>query len=777
MRQYLGLLGCLVAVAIGAAKVSAQQVTESEYSRADQFLAWNANRLVTGTQVAPRWLSGDRFWYRNRVRDGHEFVLVDPVRSTRVPAFDHARLAAALSVAADTSYVPQKLPFQEFEFAEDERSIRFHLADSVRWSCDITAYRCTGPDSIPKDAPHEIESPDGAWVAFQREENLWVRSTATGEEIQLSQDGEEHFGYAVQPEGCCQEITTRRAGTKQPPILEWSPDSRRIATHRYDEREVGELHLLETAVGRPVLHSYRYSLPGDSIVPTFDIYVFDVADRSSVRFDQDPLVGDFTQPDTTWSAVEWSPDGSRVFFTRRSRDFKTLELMVGDASTGEVGTILTESGPTLREMSPLIGSHNWRVVGEGDEVVWYSERDGWGHLYLVDVATGAIRSQITSGPWLVLQVHRVDESARKLYFTGVGREEGQDPYLRHLYSVNLDGTGLTLLTPEEADHAVTESPSGRFFLDTYSRRDMAPVTVVRGPTGQIRQTVEEADISDLLATGWQPPTPFKVKGRDGVTDVYGYLYFPTDFDPEKKYPVVDYVYPGPQVGPIGFRGFSLGGWAGQHSLPELGFIVFSIDALGTPVRSKAFHDGYYGNMGDNGIPDHIAALKQLAMTYPQLDLDRVGIFGHSGGGFASTDALLRYPDFFKVAVSGAGNHDNRSYLFSWGERYQGLLVRDTVKGGDNYDSQANQNLAANLEGKLLLSYGSLDDNVHPNNTLLVIQELIRHNKDFDLFVMPNRNHGHAGEPYSIRRTWDYFVEHLLGATPPHQYKMSDPPRF
>jgi dipeptidyl aminopeptidase/acylaminoacyl peptidase len=297
---------------------------------------------------------------------------------------------------------------------------------------------------------------------------------------------------------------------------------------------VGELHLLETAVGRPKLHSYRYALPGDSLIPTFDIHVFDVAERSSVRFEQEPIIGDFTQPDTTWNAVRWSPDGGRLFFTRRSRDFKELELVAGEAATGETHTILTETGPTLREMSPMIGQDNWRVLGQGGEIVWYSERDGWGHLYLVDGSTGAIKNRITSGPWLVFNVLRVDEAARRIYFTAVGREDGRDPYLRHLYRANLDGSGITLLTPEDADHAVTVSPSGRFFLDTYSRRDTYPVTVVRDPDGRVLQTVETADISELLATGWQPPTPFKAKGRDGVTDVYGYLYFPTDFDPEKK---------------------------------------------------------------------------------------------------------------------------------------------------------------------------------------------------------------------------------------------------
>ena len=340
-----------------------------------------------------------------------------------------------------------------------------------------------------------------------------------------------------------------------------------------------------------------------------------------------------------------------------------------------------------------------------------------------------------------------------------------------MYRVGFDGTGLRLLTPENADHDIRVSPSGTYFIDTYSRRDTIPVTVVRNVDGRVVQTLEEGDITRLLEAGWRWPVSFNVKARDGVTDLYGLLFFPSDFDPGATYPVIDYVYPGPQVGPIGFRGFTVSAARGNaHALAELGFIVFSIDAMGTPLRSKAFHDTYYGNMGDNGIPDHIVALRQLARRYPQIDLDRVGIFGHSGGGFASTDAILRYPDFFKVAVSSAGNHDNRSYDYTWGEKYQGLVKKDD-DGTDSFDSQANQNLAENLKGKLLLMYGTLDDNVHPNATLLVIDELIKHNKDFDLIVMPNRNHGYANEPYVVRRTWDYFVKHLRGEEPPREFKL------
>jgi dipeptidyl aminopeptidase/acylaminoacyl peptidase len=337
----------------------------------------------------------------------------------------------------------------------------------------------------------------------------------------------------------------------------------------------------------------------------------------------------------------------------------------------------------------------------------------------------------------------------------------------------MDGTAIQLLTPEDADHDVSFDPLGRFVVDKYSSPTSEPITVVRRADGTRVMTLEEADFSALLETGWEWPVPFTVKARDGITDLYGFLYFPTHYDPEKKYPVVDYIYPGPQTGPIGYRQASSGARGNGRALAELGFIVFTIDALGTPLRNKAFHDAYYGNMGDNGILDHIHALRQLAPRYPGMDLDRVGIFGHSGGGFSSTDALLRYPDFFKVAVSSAGNHDNRSYDYTWGEKYQGLWKKND-NGTDTFDSQANQNLAGNLKGKLLLMYGTLDDNVHPNANLLVIDELIKHNKDFDLIVMPNRNHGYSSEPYVIRRTWDYFVRHLLGAQPPREYEIRRP---
>ena len=772
-RTGVAVAGLLTAFLPGTLRA---QVTANQYARAEAFLPWNAQTLVSGTEVVPRWIGGDRFWFRGRRMDGTEFVLVDPARGTRGPAFDHERLAAALSVAADTAYLGRKLPFTEFEFVRDGRAIQFQVADSIRWTCDIVGYACTGPDSAAAFPRYEIRSPDGRWAAFERNDNLWLRNLESREEIQLSTDGAKDWGYAVVPEGCCTEITNRRRKFRPPPVLKWSPDSKRIATHRYDERNVENLYLLETATGRPRLHSWHYAMPGDSVIPMFEIYVFDVAAKKGVKVQVDRQPGNFTAADSVFPEARWTADGTTLFVTTRARDYKRFELFRADPASGSAQKVLTETGRTYRELNqfPFRGGPNWRPIRNGAEVLWWSERDGWGHLYRYDAVSGKQLNQVTSGPWLVVDLLHVDESLGWVYFTAVGRETGLDPYFQQLYRVKLDGTGLTRLTTGNTDHLISSSPSGNYFLDVSSRRDTAPTAVIRAPDGRAIQAVEQSDVSRLLATGWKPPVPFRARARDGVTDVYGYLYFPSRMDSTAKYPVVDYVYPGPQVGSVFSRSFTVGPPGYGPALAELGFIVFTVDAMGSPLRSKAFHDAYYANMTDNGIPDHISALRELAARYPQMDLDRVGIYGHSGGGFASTDAILRYPDFFKVAVSSAGNHDNRGYHFPWGEKYHGLLEK---KGsGDSYDSQANQSYAANLKGRLLLTYGTLDDNVHGNLTLRVAEELIKANKTFDMFVFPNRNHGYASEPYVIRRTWDYFVQHLRGETPPTDYAIRPPPR-
>jgi dipeptidyl aminopeptidase/acylaminoacyl peptidase len=439
-----------------------------------------------------------------------------------------------------------------------------------------------------------------------------------------------------------------------------------------------------------------------------------------------------------------------------------MSLVAVDTKTGNTTLVTRDSFPTWVE------SRGFRVVNGGEDILYLSERDGWSHIYRFG-PDGTLKNQVESGPYAVMSIVKVDSVAKQVYFAANGKEPGV-PYYTHLYRVNFDGSGLTSLTPEEGTHQVFFVPKANFFVDTYAQADRTPVSVLRsGATGRVVMELSKGDIELLASVGWTPPEVFTVKARDGVTDLYGLMYKPSDFDPSKRYPIIDHIYPGPQVGSVGSWAFNA-----RHeprALAELGFIVIELDHMGTPGRSKPFHDFYFGNMGDNGIPDHIVGIRQLAAQHRFIDIERVGIYGHSGGGFASTDAILRYPDFFKVAVSGAGNHDNRTYGFFWGEKYQGLLTKDARTGKDNYEGSANYTMAANLKGKLLLMHGDLDNNVHPANTLRVVDALIKANKNFDMLIVPDAAHGLPD--YTIRRQWDYFVTHLLGQTPPENYRMMD----
>ncbi len=760
------------------ALVSAQG-TRTDYARAEQLLSWNAGELVIDDAVRPRWMSGERFWYRNRAESGYEFAIVDLATGAKRAAFDHARLASALSLAADTTYDAGKLPFRDLIWVQNEQAIRFSVGRNRSWTCNVSTYACTGPDTLPTTKASEVRSPDGQMVAYERDGNLFVRPVAGSAEQRLTSDGSPDWGYGLNNIGCCQQVTNKRNKAELRPFVLWSPDSKRLVTHKWDQRNVRLMHLLETKNPGPILHSYRYALPGDSVIPTWELYVIDVAARQPVKVNRGPTDAINTSccwlaSDTVWKDVRWAGN-DQVMFTAGKRSFDELELVVADARTGTTRSVLKETSKTFVETNQGSGGvPNWRPVGGGKEMVWWSERDGWGHLYLVDGATGTIRNRITSGDWQVADLLWIDETLRWAYFTGRGREKDRDPYFRHLYRAKLDGSAIELLSPEDADHEIAMAPSGKFVVDVYSTPVRPPVTVIRRADGTVVKSLQSANIVQLAAAGFRPPRPFKVKARDGTTDLYGVLWYPAHFDSTRRYPIIDYVYPGPQVGSLGTRQFRAAANGNANALAELGFFVVLVDALGTPGRSKAFHDAYYGNMTDNGIPDQVTTIKQLAARVPQIDIDRVGIYGHSGGGFASTDAMLTYPDFFKVAVSSAGNHDNRSYDFTWGEKYHGLLKKlsDTT---DSFDSQSNWRKSRNLTGKLLLTYGTLDDNVHPVATQLVIDELIKANKDFDMFIMPNRNHGFAAEPYMVRRTWDYFVKHLLGIDPPAGYEIKAPP--
>lgn len=737
-----------------------EKLSADDYKRAEMSLWQHTLPLVFYQNVRPNWLDEDYFWYRNDTPQGKEFMLVNISKRLKTPAFDHEALAKALSRVADKSFEPYELPFSHFEYADNKKAVVFEYKN-VRYSFDSNASQCTPEPAAEKSGRHFSVSPDGKKAAFIRDHNLWVKNLDSGKETQLTTDGVEDFGYATNNAGW---IRSKK------PIVLWSPDSKKIATFQHDGRGVGEMYLATTNVGHPELEAWKYPLPGDSLIFRIHRVVIHLDGQKVVRLQMPPDQhrSSFTDHIATRSGdlgdAEWSADSKQLAFLSSSRDHKEAVLRIADASSGEVRTILEEKVETFFESGHR--TWNWRILPESDNVIWYSQRSNWGHLYLYDLKTGELKNQITKGDWNVLKILHLDREKGTIFFVGAGREQG-DPYFEYFYRVNLNGSGLKLMTPETANHHIYLSDDGQYFVDNYSTPVTPPVCVLRDNYGNKIMDLEKSDISKLKAAGWIPPMPITVKARDGETDLYGLLFKPHNFDPDKKYPIINYIYPGPQSGSVGSRSFQASRRDNQ-ALANLGFIVVAIDAMGTPMRSKSFHDAYYGNMGDNGLPDQVAGMKQLAEQYPWIDLDRVGIYGHSGGGFASTAAILQYPDFFKVAVSGAGNHDNRNYEDDWAEKWQGLLVTNP-DGTTNYDNQANQLQAKNLKGKLLLAHGTLDDNVPYYSTLLLADKLIEANKDFDLVLFPNRRHGFANESYMMRKRWDYFVKHLLGAEPPKEY--------
>ncbi|HEX6631245.1 MAG TPA: DPP IV N-terminal domain-containing protein [Gemmatimonadaceae bacterium] len=761
----------LLLVAPLAAPLLAQQprqLTAEDYARAERALGTTTAPLVTGTGVRPTWLPDGRFWYRVSVPDGTAYMVVDPAKRTRAPLFDQARLAAALSQATGERVQGNRLPFQDLDLSPDARTLTVSV-QRRRWRCDLQRYACAPGDSlrIPENAS---VSPDGKRAVYIRDNDLWLRELATGAETQLTTDGVQDYGYATDNAGWTHSDR---------PVVTWSPDSRQVATFQHDARGVRDMYLVSTNVSNPRLQAWKYPLPGDSMVFRIERVIVSLQDGQPrvVRLRMPPdahrsTVSDHIACGGEICDVQWYPDGSTLAFVSSARDHKTAWFRVADARTGEVRTLFEERMPT-QVGDASFPEKLWRVLPASNELIWWSQRDNWIHLYLYDLTTGKLKNRITSGEGNVEDVVRVDEKARVIYFMGQGKEAGRDPYFQHLYRIGFDGRGEALLTPEDANHVVSMSPDGRYFVDTYSTPTTPPVTVLRDMNGRVVQTLERADASRLLATGWKPPTPIRMKGRDGRTDVYGLMFTPSTLDSTRKYPIINHIYPGPQSGSVGTRSFSPARGDDQ-ALAELGFVVVEIDGMGTPGRSKAFADTYYGDMGDNTLPDQVAGMKELAQRYPFIDIERVGIWGHSGGGFATADAMFRYPEFFDVGIAESGNHDNRNYEDDWGERYQGLLV--TAKDSAGYAEAANQLHAENLRGKLLLAHGTADDNVPPYNTMLVVDALIRAGKDFDLLMIPNARHGYgAASNYMMRRRWDYFVKNLAGAEPPTEYRIGERP--
>lgn len=762
----------VLATGLSAAALQAQRVlTPADYDQAAKMLSFNLASLTSGGAVSPTWLADGRFYYKSTTPTGAEWLVVNPKTRTSAPLFRAPQTAQALTHAGAGTIDPRNIPAQRAELSSDEKYVVLTIGQHL-WRCTVDGGSCnsvTGSGGAPParggrpaaaGAPGAT-SPDGRSVAFIRDWNLWVRDVATGQEKQLTTDGVTNFGYATDNAGW---VHSDR------PILLWSPDSRKIATQQQDDRPLGDMYLIDTRVGHSHLSTWKGAFPGDSAISMVQRVIIDVPTAKVVRLQTPPdnhraMLGD----DINMADLIWNPDGSQLAYVSTSRDHKHATVKLAAANTGTVRTLFEESSPT--QFESIAG---WRILWPQHTIIWSSERDNWGQLYAYDLNTGKLLRKITTGDGPVTGIEHVDDRTGTLIVRALGRMPGEDPYYRHYYRVGIDGKGWTALTPESGDHTIQLSPDGKYFVDSYSTPDIPPAVLLRDDAGRTVMQLGHMDISRLVASGWKPPIPFTVTAHDGKTKLYGLMFRPTKFDSTRKYPIVNNPYPGPQSGSVGTRSF-VTARSDRQALAELGFVVVTVDGMGTPDRSKSFHDAYYGAMGrDNTLPDQVATMKELAARYSWIDINRAGIYGHSGGGFATADAMFRYPDFFKVGIAESGNHDQRNYEDDWGERYQGLLVKN-ADGTDNYTAEANETVAKYLKGHLLLMHGSMDDNVPPSNTFLVVDALIKANKDFDEIIIPNARHGYgAASNYIMRRRWDYFVRYLMGAEPPKEYEIVTP---
>tara|TARA_R110002049_G_scaffold11147_9_gene53365 strand:+ start:1508 stop:3835 length:2328 start_codon:yes stop_codon:yes gene_type:complete len=747
-----------------------KQFTVAEYEAAAKHMDRSLYSMVHNQVSGSSFVNGNKLIYSTTNKDGKKYILVDVNSKTKGEAFNHDNLATALSKELDKEIKASNLPIYSVSLSEDSKTVNF-TASREKYSFNIENNSITKVASDGKNiSRNEHISPNGKLAAYIDNFNLFVRDLETGKKTQITFDGVEDYGYATNNAGW-----TKTDGA----VLKWSPNSDKIATFQQDARGVGMMYLTSTNVGHPKLEAWKHPLPGDDKIFTIERVIIHLGNKpKTVRLKMKP---DFQRGTTTDHIAgrnnelldaQWNSEGTKFAFVSGSRDHKIAHLQIADANNGKVTSIHKEEVDTYYESG--VNNENWKVLFDSNEFIWYSEKTNWGHIYLYDLETKALKNQITSGDFLVKQVKNIDEKNRQIYFSGGGKEEG-NPYHNYYYKVNFDGSNFINLTPSKGTHSVTFSDDYTMLVDTYSTTTSAPISVLRNNKGETILDLETADISELKANNWQEPIEFSVKARDEKTDIYGIMCLPSHYDESKKYPVLNYIYPGPQSGSIGTYNFRPV-WRDFQAVAELGFVVVAVDAMGTPMRSKSFHDAYYGNMGDNGLPDNITAIKQLAQKYKGMDIERVGIWGHSGGGFASTRAVFAYPEFYDVAVSGAGNHDNRNYEADWGEKWQGLLVDGNIEGKadgtTNYDNQANQLIAKDLKGKLLITHGSMDNNVPPSNTMLVVEALINANKDFDMILYPNKRHGYGNMTnYMTRKRWDYFVTHLLNAKPAEGFKI------
>ena len=725
----------------------------ARYARAERLLPHRLDVLVRGGAVRPGFLDGtDRFWFRSASGD---VLLADPDTRTLEPLLDGRRLAASLAELTGRVDVPEQLSLARVRPGRDV--VRVDVGSDVV-EVDLPSYACRVVGVAP--GVHERVSPDGSRAAFVRDHDLWVRDLRTGAERQLTTDGAADLSYGTPPQSNDYRSVLDLLGLRHPPLVRWAPDSRRLVTQRLDERAVRTMHLVRSSPadgGPPRVHPLRYALPGDEHLPVGEVVVLDVVTGAAVTAAGGPRLMPWVTPANDGQG--WWAAG-RYLFLDADRDETTVSLCSLDPDTGAVEVLITETGSSRVALGPDLLPPAARGLSSG-EVLWWSERSGWGHLYLY-AADGTLVRQLTSGPWVVRAVVAVDEAARTVVLAAAGRDSGR--YVRQLYRLHLDTAELVRITADELDHAAVGSPTGRCVVDVASSVDRPARSRVLDPSGRVLLELETADASALLAAGYEPPEPFVVTAADGVTELHGVLHRPAGLDPTRRYPVLDEIYPGPAHAPVPVRFPGPGGrtpFCSQPSFAALGFAVVTLNNRGTPLWSRDFRDHTRGDGYDDLLADHVAALRQLAERHPWLDLERVGIYGTSGGGHASTRALLLHPEVFSAAVSAAGSHDERVYHAMWAERFVGS------PGSTDYAAKDNASLVDRLVGKLLLVHGEMDDNVLPHQTMRLVDALMRADKDVDLLIVPNADHDLGVHRHHWwRRRWDHFVRHLLGVEPP-----------
>lgn len=789
---------------------SAQGTPQPNYRQAARFSPTKIAKMVHSTAVRPNWLQkGNRFWYQYKTSsEGSKYYLVDADKRTRTPLFDNVKMAMWLSEITKDPYEAKHLPRFDFTFTKDERAIRFYVTSSEEVTVtDDSKKKKKGKPKKEKKVFHleyklggngltivDTEkkkkepwrqwanvSPDSSVVLYSKNYNLyWMDKEnflkavkddkdSTIVEHQWTKDGEINYSYGGRTYGKTDKEKAKDASKRQSVGGLWSHDSKHFVMTRQDARHIEDLWVIHTTrKGRPQLETYKYHMAGEQDFYKTEMLVFDTKAKTKKEIQLDTTIqqsiGFYSYPrkksarrDENNPRLLLSKKG-KIYFNTVSRDRKRLDVYVADIATGEIKTLIKEhSNVYIENRGKTIVLFN-----NEQEILFWSERDGWGHFYLYDAA-GNLKRQVTNGAFHVDSFEGLDEESRTLYFVANGVVKDQDPYYAHLYKINLNGTGLRSLNRGDYNTSVNMSDSNKYFVSNYSRVNTVPKSELRDGNGRLVMKLEEADLSQLFAAGYKFPEPFKAKAADGITDIYGVMYKPYDFDSLKQYPLIEYVYPGPQTEAVN-KSFSPR-MDRTDRLAQVGFIVVTLgNRGGHPARSKWYHTYGYGNLRDYGLADKKYVAEQLADRHDFIDIEKVGIFGHSGGGFMSTAAMLVYPDFFKVAVSSAGNHDNTVYNSWWSETHHGIKEEIDAKGKVTYKYMIdkNQSLAKNLKGKILLATGDVDNNVHPAGTIRMVNAFMKANKRFDFMLFPGSRHGFRDREYWFWRKADYFSKHLLG---------------